>query len=186
MKIDFKNCTEEELWKYVAVHLKKRGIDTVLVGGAVVAIYTKGLYRSGDLDLIHASMFVKGLEEAMKEIGFKKFDARRYAHPQCKHLIVEFPGGPPLGIGEDYSIKPMEIKVGDTSIKIYSPTDCVKDRLASYIYFKSMEGLNQAVLVVQEQDVDFSEIKKWCKTENALWAFEDLIKKVKEKIKNLK
>jgi len=44
MKIDLKTCTEEELWKYVAVHLKKNGIDTILVGGAVVAIYTKSLY----------------------------------------------------------------------------------------------------------------------------------------------
>ncbi|MBF0205516.1 MAG: hypothetical protein HQK53_01370 [Oligoflexia bacterium] len=64
MDIDLKTCTEEELWKLVAVHLKKKGIDTILVGGAVVSIYTKGLYRSGDLDFIHASMFVKGLEEA--------------------------------------------------------------------------------------------------------------------------
>lgn len=70
MKIDLKTCTEEDLWKYVAVHLKNRGIDTILVGGAVVAIYTKGLYRSGDLDFVRASMFTEGLEEAMNKIGF--------------------------------------------------------------------------------------------------------------------
>lgn len=179
MKIDLKTCTEEELWKYVAVHLKKNGIDTILVGGAVVAIYTKGLYRSGDLDFVLASMFTEGLEEAMNEIGFKKFDARRYAHPECKHLLVEFPGGPPLGIGEDYSIKPQEVKIGKTIIKIFSPTDCVKDRLASYIYFKSMEGLNQAVLVAKAQNINLASIKKWCKGENALWAFEDLVERLK-------
>ena len=32
--------------------LKARESHSVLVGGAVVSIYTKGLYRSGDLDLI--------------------------------------------------------------------------------------------------------------------------------------
>ncbi len=179
MKIDLKTCTEEDLWKYVAVHLKKNGIDTILVGGAVVAIYTKGLYRSGDLDFVRASMFTEGLEEAMNEIGFKKFDARRYAHPECKHLLVEFSGGPPLGIGEDYSIKPQEVKIGKTIIKIFSPTDCVKDRLASYIYFKSMEGLNQAVLVAKAQNINLASIKKWCKGENALWAFEDLVERLK-------
>lgn len=36
MKINFKNCSEEELWKYVATHLKQNGIDSILVGGAVV------------------------------------------------------------------------------------------------------------------------------------------------------
>ncbi len=164
----------------MATHLKKRGIDTILVGGAVVAIYTKGLYRSGDLDFVHASMFVEGLESAMNEIGFIKFDARRYAHPKCKHMLVEFPGGPPLGIGEDYSIKPQEVKVEDVTIKIFSPTDCVKDRLASYIYFKTFEGLNQAALVAKECPVNFPSIKKWCKDENALWAFDDLVERLKK------
>ena len=55
MKINLKTCTEEELWKYIAVHLKSKGIDTILVGGAVVSIYSKGLYRSGDLDFVLGS-----------------------------------------------------------------------------------------------------------------------------------
>lgn len=40
MKIDFSNVTEEELWKYVGKHLADNGLDAVLVGGAVVSIYT--------------------------------------------------------------------------------------------------------------------------------------------------
>ena len=31
---DWKSCTEEQLRKYVAFHLAKDGIDSVLVGGA--------------------------------------------------------------------------------------------------------------------------------------------------------
>lgn len=56
MEINFASCTEEELWKYVASHLSKKGIDTVLVGGAVAAIYSNGLYRSGDLDFNFGSV----------------------------------------------------------------------------------------------------------------------------------
>ncbi len=37
MKIDFKKCTEEELWKYVATKLSKNEVDVILVGGAVVS-----------------------------------------------------------------------------------------------------------------------------------------------------
>lgn len=48
MKIDLKTCREVELWKYVATHLKKNGIDTILVGGAVVSVYSDGAYESGD------------------------------------------------------------------------------------------------------------------------------------------
>lgn len=178
MAINLKTCSEKEMWEYVAVHLKKKGIDTVLVGGAVVSIYSNGAYHSGDLDFVKLSILVKGLDEAMKELGFQK-QGRLFIHPDCKHLFVEFPGGPPLGIGEDNSIVPDEVDVNGTIIKIYSPTDCVKDRLASYIHFKAPEALDQAVLVAQNQDVNFSSIKKWCKGENAEWAFDDLLKAIK-------
>lgn len=42
MKFDYKNATEEELWKFVGKHLADNGFDAVLVGGAVVSIYTDG------------------------------------------------------------------------------------------------------------------------------------------------
>ena len=81
MKINLKTCTEEELWKYVASHLKKQGIDTILVGGAVAAIYSNGLYRSGDLDFVKLDFLVSGLDKAMSGIGFKKHGGRHFIHP---------------------------------------------------------------------------------------------------------
>jgi hypothetical protein len=96
-------------------------------------------------------------------------------------LFVEFPGGPPLGIGEDNNITPAEVDVEGTVIKILSPTDCVKDRLATYIHFKAQEGLDQAYLVATNQDINFASVKKWCKNENALWAYEELISLLKDK-----
>jgi len=178
VKIDLTTCSEKELWEYVAVHLKKRGIDTILVGGAVVSIYSNGLYHSGDLDFVRASLFVTTLEETMNEIGFKKH-GRHYMHPKCKHLIVEFPGGPPLGIGEDNTIVADEVEVEGEIIKILSPTDCVKDRLASYIHFDAPECLDQAVLVASLHDVNLSSIKNWCKNEGSPEAFEVFLKKLK-------
>jgi hypothetical protein len=177
--INFKTCNERDLWQFVAVHLKKNGIDTVLVGGAVVSIYSRGAYQSGDLDFVKLSMFVPNLEIIMNEIGFKK-KGRHYIHPECKHLFVEFPGGPPLGIGEDNNIIPDEIIVKGTVIKIYSPTDCVKDRLASYIHFKSRECFDQAILVAKSNEVNLTSIQKWCKGENANYAFDDFIKELKK------
>lgn len=124
-------------------------------------------------------MFVTKLEESMSEIGFKKH-GRHYINPKCKHLFVEFPGSPPLGIGEDNRIVPDEVEVDGTIIKILSPTDCVKDRLASYIHFKAQEGLDQAILVAKSQDVNLTSIKKWCKNENSAWAFDEFLEKLKK------
>ncbi len=63
-------------------------------------------------------------------------------------MFIEFPTGP-LGIGEDYNITPNEKVVEGTKIKILSPTDCVKDRLASYIHWDAKECLDQAVMVAK-------------------------------------
>ena len=94
MIIDLKTCSEEELWKYIATELAKNDVDVILVGGAVVSIYTEGAYKSGDLDFVKLDLFSDGIEKAMKEIGFNKRGARSYVHDECKHLFVEFPGGP--------------------------------------------------------------------------------------------
>ncbi len=173
MKINLKKCSEEELWKYVGSHLSKNGIDAVLVGGAVVSIYSDGAYESGDLDFIIQNLIKDKLPQIMLEIGFKK-KGRHFVHPDCKHLFVEFPSGP-LGIGEDYSIRPVEKIENGQRLKILSPTDCIKDRLASYIHFKSKEGLDQAWLVARNQPFKKSVIEKWCILEGASWAYDEFI-----------
>lgn len=163
--MDFNKCTESELWEYVATSLSKLGIQTILVGGAVAAIYSEGAYRSGDLDIIIESNKVndKLLNESMISLNFNK-SGRHWVHPECKHLYIEFVS-PPLAIGDDYSIKPIEInKLGQT-IKILSPEDCVRDRLASYVYFKARECLDQAFLVAHKQNIEIKKIRNWAKKE---------------------
>jgi hypothetical protein len=39
----WEKCTEEDVWKYVGWHLANKGIKTLLVGGAVAAIYSDGM-----------------------------------------------------------------------------------------------------------------------------------------------
>lgn len=163
--MDFKKCTESELWEYVAIALSKSGIPTILVGGAVAAIYSEGAYRSGDLDIIIESSKVsdKMLAEAMNSIGFRKI-GRHWVHPDCSHLYVDFVS-PPIAIGDDYYIKPIEIQKFGQSIKILSAEDCVRDRLASYVYFKARECFDQAYLVANKQKIDLKKISKWATKE---------------------
>ena len=72
MSIDLKNCTEEGLWKFAGKHLADNGFDAVLVGGAVVSIYTEGAYESGNLDFIIQNLSKEKLPDVMKKIGFIK------------------------------------------------------------------------------------------------------------------
>ncbi|MDF3821877.1 hypothetical protein P3G55_18375 [Leptospira sp. 96542] len=161
---DWSNVNEEELWKFVGWHLANKGIQSVLVGGAVVAIYSKGAYRSGDLDLVEPLLSrAADIKSVMESIGFNKVN-RHYVHPKCKHLYIEFVSAP-VSIGDDYKIVPDEKEFKGKILKILSPTDCIKDRLASYLHFKARECLDQALLVAKTQKFDLEKVREWCLNE---------------------
>jgi len=92
----------------------------------------------------------------------------------------------PLGIGEDNSIRPSEEEVEGEIIKIFSPTDCVKDRLASYIHFKAEECLDQAIMVAERHPVNFKEIQKWYISEQAEKEWKNFLRLLKQRDSNAK
>jgi hypothetical protein len=173
---DWSQCTEEELWRYVAWHLEGEGIHSVLVGGAVVAIYTEGLYRSGDLDMVPDDMGRSRLPEALAKIGFQPTQSRYFKHPECTHLYLEFPRGP-VEIGEQYPVIPAEIELEGRTLRLLSPTDSVKDRLAGYIHWKSRANFDQALLICRRQRdrVNLQAVRNWCIGESGISAFEELM-----------
>lgn len=175
-------ATEEEVWKYVAWHLAKNGIETVLVGGAVAAIYSEGIYKSGDLDFVLKTYTTDKIKPIMESIGFKLSQGRHYVHPMCEK-IVEFMFGP-VGIGDDVKIQPDEVKIKGQTLYIYSPTDCIRDRLASYIHFRARECLDQAVLVAEKFPFNHNKVKGWCAKEGYPEAYEALINKLQLKKKS--
>lgn len=169
------NCDEETLWRYVAWHLDAAGIRTVLVGGAVVAIYTEGLYRSGDLDLVPDEMDRPHLEDVLARLGFKPSKSRYFKHPECPHLFLEFPRGP-VELGEEFPVVPEEVEVEGRSIRLLSPTDCVKDRLAGSIHWGARANFDQAVLVCrrQRERVDLEKVRRWCEKEGGGEVWDEL------------
>ncbi|MCW7480055.1 hypothetical protein [Leptospira kanakyensis] len=163
---NWSEVNEEELWKFVGWHLAHKGIQSVLVGGAVVAIYSRGAYRSGDLDLVEPLLSkASEIKTTMESIGFSKVN-RHYVHPKCQHLYIEFVSAP-VSIGDDYKIVPDEKEFQGKILKILSPTDCIKDRLASFLHFKARECLDQALLVAKSQNFDLEKVKEWCLNESS-------------------
>lgn len=119
------------------------------------------------------------IQEILESLGFKCIRSRHFEHPDCPHLIIEFPPGP-VSIGDDRKIKPAEVKVAGRTLKILSPTDCIRDRLASYIHFSARDCLDQAVLVAKTQPFNVRVVREWCKKEGATKAFEDFMTKIKD------
>jgi hypothetical protein len=158
-----------ELAAHISTHLRGLGIDVVLSGGSCVSIYCAGKYVSNDLDFID-TRFAKPREirEAMFAIGFEKVN-RYFKHPKAD-LLVEFPSGP-LAVGREPVGAINEIEFSTGVLRILSPTDCVKDRLAAFYHWDDLQSLEQAVLVAQSNKVDLNEVKRWSKEEGMSDAF---------------
>jgi hypothetical protein len=164
--------TQAELGAYVQSHLGAKGIDVVLSGGAVVAIYTSGKYVSPDLDLVNRySAKRSAIKSAMEELGFQEM-GRHFEHPDSE-FFVEFPPGP-LSLGEEYNIRIDELEMETGILRVISPTDCVKDRLAWYYHYGDRQCLSQAILVSNDNQIDIDEIRKWSEREGKLEEFEKI------------
>jgi DNA polymerase III sliding clamp (beta) subunit (PCNA family) len=172
---DWKCCTEEQLWRYVAWHLENAGIGSVLVGGAAVTIHTEGHYRTTNLDMVPDDLSRRKLPEMLRTLGFAAQRNRDFVHPGCLHLSIRFPMAP-VEIGGDLPGEPDEVEVHGRRLHVLSPSDCVKDRLADYVHRRSRTYFDQAVLVCQHQPgrVDLGQVERWCEAQGATAAFEEL------------
>lgn len=155
--------TQPELGAYVQSHLAKMGIEVVLSGGASVSVYSDGEYVSKDLDMVNVNSARRpAITKAMSEIGFTE-EGRYFIHPESRFLI-EFPPGP-LAVGAEPVKTIQQIRLSTGSLRIVSPTDCVKDRLAHYFHWHDRQTLTQALLVAQKQTIDLREVARWSKAE---------------------
>jgi hypothetical protein len=176
--IDYKNITLEELAAVVSDHLKKHKIDCVLVGGGCVSIYSHNCYQSYDLDYVTYED-MKNVSLALKELGFKR-KGRYFNHPKCL-FFIEFVS-PPVAVGNEPIDQFYEKKTVLGVIKMLTPTDCVKDRLASFYHWNDKQALDQALLVCKDnlKQIDIKEIKRWSKQEGNLNNFEIFMQKFQQ------
>ena len=157
------DMTRLELAAFVAAEFRRRKISVVLSGGSVVSIYSSERYVSMDLDFVNVGFAKRPLiREAMESLGFTE-ENRYFRHPDNK-LLVEFPPGP-LGVGEEPVKQIDEITTVTGIVRIISPTDCVKDRLAWFYHDNDAQCLEQAVLVAESNSVDLVEIERWSSVE---------------------
>lgn len=165
--INWTTISLEDLAGYISEELRKRGIDTILVGGACVTIYSKNRYQSYDLDFITYDD-MKKVKGALLELGFTK-KHKHYQHPECKWFI-EFVS-PPVAIGNEPVHDFNKINTILGTIKLLRPTDSVKDRLAAFYHWDDKQALEQAIEIYREQDINLGEVENWSKKENQLEKF---------------
>jgi hypothetical protein len=151
--------------------LAQSGIRAVLTGGGCASIYTDGLYKSVDLDYVLQSAVTQfNLDNAMANAEFERQE-NQYFHPRAR-FYVEFPPGP-LGIGKDYRIVPIELKIGNSTVLALSSTDSCRDRLAAFLHWRDQQNLRTAVQIALRREVDLELIRSWCVSEGVPRGFDE-------------
>ena len=167
----------EELAAYVCSELEKEGIETVLSGGSCVEIYSQGKYTSDDIDLIdrYNGGHTK-IKNIMISMGFREHN-RYFVHNDTS-LFLEFPRGP-LGVGDApvYHIAEKEEETG--ILKLLTPTDCIKDRLAAYFHWDDLQSLEQALWVSEKNEFNIDSVKAWAEHEKESKKFEIFMSRLK-------
>ncbi len=117
-------------------HLPKSG-RAVLVGGALVEIYTAGAYVSGDLDVVGDRSKIGALLQAA---GFQ--GSGRYFIRDDLELVVEVPG---IGLRPTETV--IEIEFERLRVPAVCVEDSIVDRLLAAKYWKSTTDWEQAILL---------------------------------------
>lgn len=151
--------------------LRRAGIEATLTGGSCATVHSDAKYQSMDIDFVLRSAPTQtDLDRAMSKVGFER-EGARYVHSESPYF-VEFPLGP-LGIGDDYQIKPVELRLGSSRIQALSPTDACRDRLAAFYHWNDRQSLQAAVEVARRRKVNLKLIERWSRDEGAARQFKE-------------
>jgi hypothetical protein len=138
-----------------------------------VAIWTDGKYVSKDLDFVEQGTVPRReLRAVLVRLGFSE-DSRYFRHPDTEY-VIEFPSGP-LAVGHEPVKSTLERVSATGVLRLLSPSDCVKDRLAAFFHWSDQQALRQAVMVARMQPIDLDEVRRWSTAEGMASKFEQFL-----------
>jgi predicted nucleotidyltransferase len=188
--IDTATATKDKLERqiYVAAVIssafEKKGIQIVLVGGAVVEYYTAGGYTTADIDMILPPLEKQEIETVMKKLGFERFeDYRHWLHPHIP-VPVEFPPGP-LQVGHLLIQEVNEIEVEKIKLKILKVEDILLDRLIMAQEWKDLQAQIQAEMLMYAHytEIDWPYVHQKSSQLGIFKLFQKVQRTVKKRVK---
>jgi hypothetical protein len=146
--------------------LRGDGLDAILVGGAVVAIYTDDFYQSGDADFVSTAE-TSEITKSLSAAGFSRLTPsnKAFRHPDSE-LTVEFPARF-VFIGGEAQTQSSTTEIGGVKLRLLSPTQSVMDRLMGYVAWKDASGLDQAEMICERHPVSSERVLRWLEREGA-------------------
>lgn len=176
------NSTLEDVCFAVCSALQAASIEAVLTGGSAATIYAPDVYTSFDADFVlRRTPPAAALRASLATLGYRHVSTHgMFEHPKSR-FTIDFPSGP-LAVGGQYVQETKTLERGAERLRILTPTDCVKDRLAHYYHWDDLTALQAAVGVARGPhgvEVDHDGLLRWT-TEESTSAGKDFVAKLDE------
>lgn len=177
-RIQFRGKGMREVAALVAAHLTSLGYDPVLIGRACASFYGGASIKPKEIEFIIRDYSVADVSEAMAGMGYSPSDDRTFANSSSSYDVVLSPG--PLAVGDDIITKIGSIRALGKSVRLLTPTDCVRHRLATYYRWGDAQALEEAVKVALRHKIDLDLIKRWSEWEWASDRFGEFMRELGE------
>ncbi len=175
--IDFNKISLRQTVARIREHLEESGYDPVLTGKACAGVYIGTQVKPQVLEFVLKEYNINELDDAMKQIGFKRTSVNTYESKRSPFDIIFLP--PPLTVGDDLVDEVVTVRARPGKVKLLNPTDCVRQRLSAFYRWGDNEALAEAVMVAKRHDIDMELVKRWSDWEWASDRYEEFIEKLK-------
>ncbi|MBS7625767.1 UbiD family decarboxylase [Candidatus Bathyarchaeota archaeon] len=138
---------------YLTDRLARQGVETYLVGGGAVEVYTSGQFITGDIDLV-----VSDREKAvklLKSLGFRQV-SRTWINLDL-NMAIDIVGSNLSGSKE----KIRTVELAGLTINLEGVEDLIVKRLYSYKFWRQKIDLDQAVVLLKNyEDIDTEYLRR--------------------------
>ncbi|MEW6604575.1 MAG: hypothetical protein AB1351_07790 [Thermoproteota archaeon] len=143
--------------------LKENGVDSILVGGQAIDLYTAGTFATSDMDLLVTSKTTT--EKFLNKFGFGEEDNGLWFNRDLNIVIqvISEPYSGDLGRLRKFRVKESELRVA-------APEDLIVNRLYSMKFWKSnpQRDLEQAIALLKifSGSIDYAYLDSQAKKNN--------------------
>jgi predicted nucleotidyltransferase len=133
--------TLSELAATVASHLKRHGIEVVVVGGSAITAHVPDVYTSMDIDFaVTTGIDRRKISKALRGLGFNE-QGRVYANPATIY-VLDFVAN--IYIDQRAITDYVDLRTAAGTFRVYRLEDAIADRVAAFIHWSDSESLDVA------------------------------------------
>lgn len=131
-----------ELAAFVSEHLRRAGIEVVVVGGSAITAWAPEIYTSSDIDFaVPTGESRRTIKQSLAQIGFAE-SGRIFVHPECEYTL-DFVATTPH-IDRRPILEFAEVHTSSGSVRVYHLADAILDRVAHFVHWSDDEALRVA------------------------------------------